>query len=129
MYIDLSCTSAVYSTLTAAVASPNAATSGRETAKKSMIDAAYIPAQLKSKFLPFVWTDTCRLGKKAVEFLDRITKRNVVPGVHDARLAGARRHFIRSIGVITERYNPQEELNLELSDSIFFYIPFYNYVK
>ena len=112
-YVDLSVVSAVYSdTLEAVGGDINAATKAREVEKVRVVNQADVHANYKSYFVPFVWTDTGRLGEKAKEYLDKLTKWNVVPRVFDAKIAGARRHFIKSIGVITDRYNARLRIHL-----------------
>jgi hypothetical protein len=112
-YVDVSAVSSVYSdTLEAAAANPNAATKAREVEKARRVDQAVAPDHFKTHFVPFVWTDTGRLGEKAKAYLDKLTKWDTIPVVLDARIAGARRHFIKSIVVITDLYNARIRLNL-----------------
>ena len=112
-YVDLSAISPVYSaTLEAATADPNAAAKAREIEKVRRANQADAPPHFKTHFVPFVWTDTGRLGDKAKAYLDKVTKWDTILAVRDARIAGARRHFIKSIGVITERYNARLRLHL-----------------
>lgn len=112
-YVDLSVVSAVYSdTLEAVEGDINAATKAREVEKVRVVNQADVHANYKRYFVPFVWTDTGRLGDKAKEYLDKLTKWNVIPRVFDAKIAGARRHFIKSIGVITDRYNARLRIHL-----------------
>jgi hypothetical protein len=112
-YADLSVVSSVYfETLGAAVANPNAAAKAREVEKERRVELAAVPPHYKTHFVPFVWTDTGRLGEKAKTYLDKLTKWDTTPRVFDAKIAGARRHFIKSIGVITERYNARLRLHL-----------------
>ena len=85
------------------------ATELRERNKRSRIsDIGENPEQsrrIRTDFLPFAITDTGRVGKAAMAYVDSVTKWDAVPRIPDARLAAARRHFIKTLGVIVNKYN------------------------
>lgn len=109
-YIDVTLCSAVRQAVTSV---PNitvdTATELSERDKKSRISAigenAAENRRILTDFLPFAITDTGRVGKEAMAYVDSVTKWDAVPRIPDARLAAARRHFIRTLGVIVNKYN------------------------
>ena len=50
-------------------------------------------------------TDTGRIGKKAMEYIDKITGWDRVPRTATATMARARKELLKTIGVITEKSN------------------------
>ena len=67
------------------------------------------------QFIPFVVTDTGRLGKKTMEFIDKITGWDRVPRVANATMARARKELFKTIGVITEKSNARLRIALRQS--------------
>jgi uncharacterized protein (DUF1499 family) len=109
-YIDVACCSAVRKAVTDV---PNitvdTATELTESDKRSRIrgigENAAESQRILTDFLPFAITDTGRVGKEAMAYVDSVTKWDAVPRIPDARLAAARRHFIKTLGVIVNKYN------------------------
>jgi hypothetical protein len=81
--------------------------------KKLVDEGIVLPALIR--FIPFVVTDTGRLGKKAMEYIDSITGWDQVPRVYNAKLACIRKNLLRTIGVITERSNARMRIALRES--------------
>ena len=86
-----------------------------EGKKRKNLEDGGVPVNLRSMFVPFVVTDTGRLGPAAMAYIDSLTGWDQVPRIFDARLARIRKHLIRSIGVITERSNARLRVALRQS--------------
>ena len=75
----------------------------------------YLTAGGIIQFIPFVVTDTGRLGKKTMEFIDKITGWDRVPRVANATMARARKELLKTIGVIIEKSNARLRIALRQS--------------
>ena len=87
-----------------APSAPDVAIVAKESLKKRNVDQTNLSQADKSGFVPFIISNTGRVGPRAVQFMSELFEWNQRPRTFDSRVANDRKHFIYSVGTITERY-------------------------
>ena len=118
--IDVGFVSASLSATVAASANnPDAAASLREREKVNYINGSQLHTEVKKRFVPFIISNTGRVGIAADKYLTELFQLNRIPHVFDAKLSRIRKNFIGFIGTVTERYNARFRIALQSSITFF----------
>jgi hypothetical protein len=118
--IDVGFVSASLSaTVSAAANNPDAAASLREREKVNYINGSQLHTEVKKRFVPFIISNTGRVGIAADKYLTELFQLNRIPHVYDAKLSRIRKNFIGFIGTVTERYNARFRIALQSSITFF----------
>ena len=87
-----------------ATRAPDIAIEAKQTFKQRSVDRTNLSQADKAGFVPFIVSSTGRVGPRAIEFMNELFEWNQRPRTFDSRVANERKHFIYSIGTLTERY-------------------------
>ena len=74
---------------------------------------------MKKRFVPFIISNTGRVGIAADKYLTELFQLNRIPHIYDAKLSRIRKNFIGFIGTVTERYNARFRIALQSSITFF----------
>lgn len=99
----------------------DAAIEAKQKAKIIHIQRSNLSEALKASFVPFIISNTGRVGPCALEFLNTLFEWNTRPIIFNARIANIRKHFIYSVGTSTARHAARYRIalrkNLTWSDT------------